>query len=361
MIARIEHNDSNDSPEAFEARKTKQERAEDIAYTINHALACTLTDFIDPYVGNWTQDYLGKRISIGCGHDHSGDGAYHAHSVTCNHVLPIIDGGHDDPSHGFSCKPAGEHVHGPGCNHNKPLIDLGTGDHTPPPAPEPHVHSASCNHDHHHDHPPAPKSQLKHWIIGEFVGDFGAVPVTIAFQRFAPGLMDNIRHVAEPILGGAFRLGAKFSARSWANKEHVATDSQACKDKENEIYEHEVRHLPQAVVWTAASIGINLATQRVLGNNAPLWQLAAAKATGASISAAAVVTGRAFAPQTARKWDQFTSKNLFLPATKALGGLAGISSEDVDRMAQKEDHTYDSWADKVQKPATEQAVSANRG
>jgi hypothetical protein len=345
---------TKESAKDYEAHKTSEQRAEDVAYTINHALACTLTDFIDPYVGNWTQEYLGKRISIGCGHDHS-DG--HVHGPDCDHKhvisLPQIGGGnHDD--HG--------HVHGPGCNHHKPgnftCTSVGHDHdhdghqhHGTDPLPPVDTHTHDHAHDHaSHDHahcPVAPKSHLKQWIIGEFVGDFGAVPVTIAFQRYAPDFMEKLRNVVEPVLGGAFRMGARFSARSWASENNMAPDSKAVKDKENAIYEHEVRHLPQAVVWTASSIALNLATQRYLGNTAPLAHLAAAKATGATISAALVVTGRAFAPQSARKWDQYTSKNIFLPLTKVVGGAAGITSEDVDRMAAKEGLTESNWTDKV--------------
>ena len=372
-IAMTENTSKNtESAKDYEARKTSEQRAEDVAYTINHAFACTLTDFIDPYVGNWTQEYLGKRISIGCGHDHS-DG--HVHGPDCGHKhafpFPGDDGGHHDHDGPF-------HIHGPGCNHHKPgnftCTSVGhdhNHDHPhdvdPLPLPiatPPHSHDhdhGTCDqgHTHSHNHPPAAKSHLKHWLIGEFVGDFGAVPVTIAFQRLAPDFMDSIRHVMEPVLGGMFRMGARFSARSWAQENNLAADSTAAKDKENAIYEHEVRHLPQALVWTASSIGINLATQRYLGNNAPLSHLAAAKATGATISAALVVAGRAFAPQTARKWDQYTSKHVFLPLTKVVGGAAGISSEDVDRMAVKEGLHDVNWTDKV-KQDEPTAASKNR-
>ncbi len=333
------------SASAFEANKTKEQRAEDIAYTINHALACTVTDFIDPYVGNWTQDYLGKRISIGCGHDHSSD---HTHGTTCGHTHHAVS----LPT----CGPA-PHKHGPGCKHDHPLIPIPEAHEPALPEPHPHKHEphepvATPRAEHtapaHKPAPIKPAGHLKHWVIGEVVGDFGAVPVTIAFQRFAPGLMDNIRKVVEPVLGPAFRVGAKLSANQWAGQQNLSTSSKECKDKQQEIYEHEVRHLPQALIWTASSIAINLTTQRLLGNHAPLWQLAAGKAAGASISAGLVVSGRAMMPRTARNWDQATSKHIFLPLTKIMSPLAGISTQDVDRMASKQEQ---SWSDKVQASA----------
>jgi hypothetical protein len=287
------------TPAEYETHKTREERAEDIAYTINHALACTATDFIDPFVGNLTQKYLGKRISIGCGHDHSKDGKDHHH--------------HHDHDH---------HHHDHGHDHD---------------------------HEHKHEHEHKSGGNLTHWWAGEVVGDFGAVPVTIAFQRYAPGFMNSIRQCMEPVLGPVFRKGAKRSAENWALKQHLSLDSDACREKENQIYEHEVRHLPQALIWTASSVAINLATQKGLGNKGPLWQLAVGKAVGASISAGLVVGGRAIVPEAAHNWDRFTSKNLFLPVTKAVGKVVGVDEKDIDSMASHhhEDARNDSWEERV--------------
>jgi hypothetical protein len=255
------------SAEEVEKRKTKKQQSVDIAYTINHALACTTTDFIDPYFGNLTQQYLGKRFSIGCGHDHSKDGA-----------------------------------HGAG----------------------------TCNHEHHgHSHG-------KHWWVGEVVGDFGAVPVTIGMQRYFPNFMNGLRKIMEPALGGYFRMGAERSTKRWAAKNHVEVNSEEYKQHYQDVYQHEVSHLPQALIWTASSIAINLTTQRLMGNNAPLWHLATGKAVGASISAGLVVGGRGMAPGLAEKWDNFTSDHIFLPATKVVGRVFGVSADDVENMAKKE-------------------------
>lgn len=269
--------------EDHENKKSDTERAVDIAYTINHALACTATDLIDPYFGNLTQKYLGKRFSIGCGHDHSKDG-------------------HHDHGH--------EH-HGPPCAH-------------------PHNHHDHHHHHHHHD------SHLKHWWIGEVVGDFGAVPVTIAAQRSFPSLMNGLRKMMEPLLGGFFRKGAERSSRKWAEAQGIATDSQTFKDHVEAVYQHEVSHLPQALMWTVSSIAINLCTQRAIGNKGPLWQLAAGKTVGAGISAGLVVGGRGLAPDAAEKWDRFTSDKLFIPATKAAGKLFGVTQQDINSMVEKQ-------------------------
>jgi hypothetical protein len=269
--------------------KTQAERSEDIAYTINHALACTATDFIDPYFGNLTQKHLGTRFSIGCGHDHRRD-AHHGHA----------------------------------CDH--------------------HAH--------------APKSHLKQWWLGEVVGDFGAVPVTIFIQRMFPSLMKGLEKTLENTVGGFFRRGAEKSTRKWAEKYQISNDSQEYKNHFQEMYHYEIEHLPQALVWTASSIVINLSTQKLTGNHAPLWQLATGKAVGASISAGLVVGARGLFPGAAHRWDAYTSERLFLPATKAVGKLFGVEERAVERLAEKEKALKEEgWTNRI---ATNIAASVAR-
>ena len=55
-----------------EQSKSANQRAADIAYTINHTIICTLSDFIDPIIGNYTQKLLNARLTMG--HDHGGHG-----------------------------------------------------------------------------------------------------------------------------------------------------------------------------------------------------------------------------------------------------------------------------------------------
>jgi len=51
-------------PKILEESKTEQEKAADVAYTLNHSLVCTATDFIDPFVGNFIQKYLGNTSQL---------------------------------------------------------------------------------------------------------------------------------------------------------------------------------------------------------------------------------------------------------------------------------------------------------
>lgn len=264
-----------------EASKTDEERAEDVAYTINHAIACSVTDFFDPVFQKLSQDWIGHRIHIGCGEDH----------------------------------------------------------------------------DHHEPH-----GSWAHSIIGEVSGDFGAVPITIAFQRFTPGFMNGIRHLAEPVVGEIFEKSAEHSAMRWALKNGIAYNSEAYQQRVNDTYNHEMEHLPQAVVWTLSSIGLNTATQRVMGNTHSLTTIAGSKSIASLVTTGAVLGLRAFAPRKARSWDQFTSKNIFLPATRFVSNLVGVRAETVDKLVEHQENARDGgWSEQVKNQnMPEEAISPTR-
>ena len=53
------------------------------------------------------------------------------------------------------------------------------------------------------------------------------------------------------------------------------------------------------------------------------------------VTAGMVVAAHAFAPHKVREFDQWTSHNVILPATKTVGKVFGVNEEDVNRMAEK--------------------------
>lgn len=261
------------TPEQLEQHKNKQQQAEDIAYTLNHAFVCTLTDWVDPFIGNWTQKQFGKKVSVGCGHDHG------------------AGGGHHDEHH--------HHGHGGG---------------------------------------------IKSWVIGEFIGDFGAVPATIAVQRLFPGAMHGMRQGLEAVLGPQFHDGARKAGIDWAYRHNLPTDSQQVRDKVAQIYESEVSHLPQALMWTVSAIGINLASQKwLLGNKGSWGELLAAKGLGSTITAGLVVGGRTLAPYSAEKLDRWTSTHVIAPVTGFTSQLLGVDHAGMAR-AQKRLGMHDDHA-----------------
>jgi len=242
--------------------KSREQRAEDVAYTINHAFACTATDLASPYV---THTILSKLFHK---HSHVGD-----------------------------------------------------------------------------------------WFVSEGVGDFAAVPVTIAIETHAPRFVNGLRKVMESTLGWAFRKSAKREAHAWAVRHALRSDSAESKDKEQQIYHYEIDHLPQAMVWTATSFIFNIATEQLFHEHLhkghdhghqPLWAAAGALLGGKLFSTALVVGTRAGFPDKAHQWDSFAARKVFAPATKTVSRLFGVDTRAVERMErQQEEAEGTSWEQRV--------------
>lgn len=170
----------------------------------------------------------------------------------------------------------------------------------------------------------------------EVIGDVGAVPLTIAFQRFAPGAMAGIGKALDPLFGDLFRSGARSNANRWAIKHGYSPDSKEAIEKAREIYAHEASHLGQAAVWTASSFALNVLTQaaeeRLTGKTGHTsWKsLIAGKGIGSLTSSIALVTLRGLSPATAEKWDGWTSEKIFMPATKTVSGWFGVSNKEFE-------------------------------
>lgn len=304
------------TPAEIEKAKTAEQRAEDLAYTINHSLYCTLTDFVNPPINTATDGML-RWLIPGCGHDHSKDGGHHHHA-----------------------------------------------------------HGAACTHDHHHAAPAGTKwervkqsfkqsfskERFIQYAKGEFIGDFGAVPLTIGVQRMFPNFMNGVRKICEPVMRPIFNYGIERSSKQWAQKNNVEVDSPEYKEHVNAVYEHEMGHFPQAVVWTGFSLGLNIGYQMHADKSThiPFANKLALKSSsvlsGVLVTAGMVVAARAFAPHKVREFDQWTSKNFILPATKTVGKAFGVNEEAVDRMAEKEEALMEgSWAERTKNIDTEQS------
>lgn len=242
------------SPAQREREKTREQRARDVAYTINHSIVCTLTDFIDPYIGNRIQKHLGND------------------------------------------------------------------------------------------------SQLKDSVIAEIAGDIGAVPVTIAVQRLFPGLMDGLSRMAEPVVGGLFHASAVREAKEWSRAHHNHEESEECSQRAEKIYRYEIRHLPQAMVWTVSSVGINVTAQCLLGNRAPLMHILAGKVGGAALTAVLTTGGRGLFPHQAERWDRWISTHVLVPTAEIIGTLTGSNMNDEPKRPRNERCREVHWQGRVETP-----------
>lgn len=330
--------------------KTDKERAEDIAYTLNHSVYCTLTDFLNPPINAATDNYL-RWLFPGCGHHHApGEHGHdhHNHDHACSH---------DHHAHDHSPNAHGDHHSHNGHDHSRPSQ---------------HVHHCE-HHGHAHEHRSAnansrwkrvkqatryafSKERFIEYAKGEFIGDFSAVPLTIGVQRYFPGFMASIQDVTEPLVRPLFRWGINRSTAQWAKAHGIDNNSQEVKDQQNKIYNYEISHFPQAIVWTGFSLGINTAYQ-MTADKTPIAFLSKLSLKGASVlsgvlvTAGVVVAARALVPGKMQSLDDWTSEHAVLPATKAIGGLFGVKHEDVDRMTEKKknlDATPASWTKHIE-------------
>ncbi len=276
-------------------KSDKQQFAEDLVYTINHAIVCGATDVLDPFIGNWTQQYLGRRFVLN----------------------PLHDIGHRlEHQHG--------HHHGHDHHHH-------------------HGHDHHDHHDHHHDHhcdhhhgDPSVKGNLMHWVIGEAVGDISAVPFTLGLQYYAPGFMKGIQTVTEPVLGPVFRWSANRYGRRWAREQGFDEDSPEAKARADQIYHHEVEHLPHAFMWTGSAAGLNIATQRLVGNRPPIMHQAAGKAAGSVGTLITVLALRSFFPRSVQELDEKNAKYIAEPLTRWVSRQLGIDDETIEKVLQEE-------------------------
>jgi hypothetical protein len=298
----------------IEHEKTQLQRAEDVSYTINHALSCGMTDVVlQPLIA------AAFGINVGCG-----DPNHH----------------HDD--HGHDHKHDHGHTHGPDCNH--------------------------------HDHPPAKRkltfksftSEAWHYFKGEIFGDFVAVPLTIGVQRFFPGFMKGLRSIFEPLLGWAFRMGANHSAQNWGKQQGLASDAPEVVARAQEMYEHEVSHLPQAVVWNMFAYPLGAIAQKMDGHHRSYPEIFKSKLVGAAVSNSILIGGRMLAPGAAEKWDQATGEKIFMPLTRKVGKLFGIEEKTMEKALNKKHQSLPekaaqpenaNWAKRLEsEPATQQVL-----
>ena len=295
------------SPAEREANKTRAQRAEDIAYTLNHALSCGTNDmFIAPTISA----LLG--VQVGCA-DPTHDHGVHEHHHHDHHP----HNAHDGRTHrSFSKWPA------------KFL----------PPEPSPQVQAAKKFDWKIY------RSEALHYLKGEIVGDALAVPLTIATQRFFPALMAGIGTLVEPVAAPFFRRGANASAEKWGADAGLDADAPEVVARAQALYHSEMQHLPQAVMWNVFAFPIGVVTQKMGGHGSSYARIIRNKSIGALISNALLLGGRAMAPNIAQQWDAMNSRYLIAPVTGLVGEASGLKHSDVAR-----------WAARVQSASPEEA------
>lgn len=202
---------------------------------------------------------------------------------------------------------------------------------------------------------------FKEWAIGEAAGDIGAVPLTLAVQHFTPGVMMGIQRGLEPIVGRLMHKRAERAAERWADKHGIARDAEEVVTRAQELYQYEIRHLPQMVMWTLSSVLINYGVMKYRNPELLISTFAKGKAAGSAITAGIVFGARTFAPDKAHAWDSKMGGKVVVPITKKVGRLFGIEERDVEDFHKRsmDEDMPDRWTKRVEKaPANTQEPSA---
>lgn len=300
-----------------EAEKTRQQRATDVAYTINHAVSCATTDML---IAPTISALFG--VNVGCS-----DPTHHHGSEPHDHFHAHHDHDHKHEHH--------EHHHDGDHHHAHEDHDHGHAhDHEPPV--EPHAHAEL------HSHGPQRsklnwqlyKSEALHYLKGEIVGDLAAVPLTIMVQRYLPSVMAGLGSIIGPLASPFFRSGAERTARRWGHEHGFADDAPEVVARAEAMYRSEMKHLPQAVMWNLFAFPIGVVGQKWGGHASSTARIIRNKSIGAVISNGILLGGRALNPDLAGRWDDFNSTHVIVPTTKVVGKLFGVKDSDMDRIAQ---------------------------
>lgn len=185
--------------------------------------------------------------------------------------------------------------------------------------------------------------KLKSWAIGEGLGDFVAIPATAAIQWAAPEAMNSIRKPLESLFGSIYEHSAEKGAKRWAEKHGVVEGSKEYQEHKQMHYDKEMRHLPQAFVWTAISIAAGIAAQKMIpsqyldGNQSESFgKLLAISLGGKAITGLAANTPRVIAPDTTDKIEhamhELTEHIVKRPTKNALNDIVKF-----DRVREKQE------------------------
>jgi hypothetical protein len=163
------------------------------------------------------------------------------------------------------------------------------------------------------------------------IADWSSVFITYAMQRHAPEVMQKIGQAATYVAGDIFHYSATKHAEKWGKEHGYDKDSPEVAQHAQDLYRYEMVHLPQAIVWTASSIGVGLLALKAMGDTDP-WQVnVGAKLAGAASTSLSVVALRALAPELANRWDEWGSTHIAVPLTDVLTRTIGKD----DRIAQQ--------------------------
>jgi hypothetical protein len=175
------------------------------------------------------------------------------------------------------------------------------------------------------------------WIVAENIGDVGGILPTLMMQRHAPQVMNGIGQALTYVMGDAFKWGAKHSANGWADRMGIDKNAPEVRERADEIYSHEIKHIAQAFVWGAFSTAITVGALKAMNDETPTHAILAAKLVGMSTSFFGLLGARAAFPDAAQKWDRWGSEHIATPLTQIVGGAFGVEKATIEKVIQQKD------------------------
>jgi len=159
-----------------------------------------------------------------------------------------------------------------------------------------------------------------------------------------------MRKLLEPVAGGFFMGGAKRDAHHWGKRYGLADDSPEVQKKQAALYEHEISHLPQAVMWNAFSIPLNYAAQwtrsKMRGEKMSLGKFVIGKTFGSLFSNTVLIGGRGMAPELFNQWDRANSRHVIKPILKTIG----LDEKSIDEAQAREARERgDDWQSRIER------------
>jgi hypothetical protein len=226
------------------------------------------------------------------------------------------------------------------------------------------------------------------WFLAEGAGDFLAVPITVLTENYTPWVTKGLQKVIEPLAQPFFYRGVYNATLHWAAHNGVPIYSKEFKQHLNETYKHEVEHLPHAALWTAYSTAYTVlllkgghyfsgktkakpkhdhdhSTEHKHSHgeknhdhshdhghdhhdhhdhhhsifehgNDPWSTMILASLGGKTVSSIPIFTARGTFPIQAGQMDNWMGEHVFLPVTKAVGGVFGIDPDVAQRVHEHE-------------------------
>ena len=301
--AALELNASQISDAAAKPVGLQEKWAKILTYLGIHTGYCTATDFLNPPINTATNNWL-RWLIPGCGHDHSNDGGHHVHGPNCNHAHEAAAGSRME-----------------------------------------RTKKAFCNS--------FSKKRLISYCKGEFIGDFGAIPVTMIEEKLCPDFVVGLRKVSEPLVGPVFKWGVERDSKSWAKKNNLDADALQVRERADKLYTYEMEHFPEAVLWTGNALALNTAYQMCVDkSHMPLPNKlllhSTSVLTGVVVTAGVVVAARALMPDRMHRFEEWMTKNVTLPPMMVAGRTIGIDQNIMENAAQQHmEHSSGEWVDRL--------------